>query len=152
RIGAYGSAVAIESHEPVRIDESRLVVVVAGDAQREGFSHRQVDCGRGRVARVACFVDRAELDVGIARKFAQLRPPGNDAEGAAERAGAVQRALRAAQHFDALDIVELEVAVDRRVADVSTDRRLLESTEAARARTRVQATNDRKSIRAITCA
>jgi hypothetical protein len=149
RIDAHGDATVVEPHEPMCIDESRLVIVVAGNAQSERFSHRQVDRRRCRVARIARFIDHAQPYVGVAGKLAELRRGGDDSQRTAERASAVESTLRSAQHFDAFDVIELEVAIDGRVADVGADRRLLERAKAARARTRVEPADDRKRGRAV---
>jgi hypothetical protein len=44
---------------------------------------------------------------------ARVRRIRNEAQGAAQRAGAVQSALRPAQHLDLLQVIELEVAIHR---------------------------------------
>src|SRR3546814_19507785 len=54
---------------------------------------------------------------------------GEDADRPAKRSAAVKRALRAAQHFDAIDIVKLEVRLrrslgDGRFVDIDPDGRL----------------------------
>ncbi len=70
------------------------------------------------------------LEVGVQFAFFQVRLVRHELDGAAHRAGAVQRCLRAAQHFDAVDVEKFRFHVahridvangDRHVAQVDTD-------------------------------
>ena len=56
-------------------------------------------------------------------EFAQHRVARDEAHRAAERAGAVERALRTAQHLDPLDVAQQEVGENRRLVDIGRDRR-----------------------------
>src|ERR1700722_13715659 len=72
-------------------------------------------------------IPAARIDA--ARQYAELRRVRNDTYGAPQRAGSVERSLGSAQHFDALNVVELKIPLDGRVADVDPYRRLLEGAE-----------------------
>ena len=54
---------------------------------------------------------------------AKLRRAGDVADGASERPGAVQGALRSAQNLDAFQVLEQEAGKHRRVVDIGGDRR-----------------------------
>ena len=138
RLGRVGEqrdprqAVVGALEEPVGVDESRLIVVLRRRAEREHVAERYVDEAPQRVRRPVRVLELAAARLDLRRPRVELRGVGNEPQCPGERAGAVERALRPAQHFDLLQVIQLEVAVDRRVADVGPHRRLLEGAEAAR--------------------
>jgi hypothetical protein len=110
------------------------VVLVVGDAVHvavtlhgRGRNARLQRVGHGHVDahdRVAA-VEAAERDLPSATELV-ARLTRDDANGAARRVAAVQRALRTTQHFDALDVLHVEVEQAGRVrlpdaVDVETD-------------------------------
>ena len=109
-----------------RVDEARQFVVVADDAQRRGVADRHVDMplqSRRRIRRPSA--STRELDG--AAELADLGLRGDVAQRARDRAGAEQRALRAAQHFEALEVEQIEVGReqrdgDRRLVEIDADR------------------------------
>ena len=69
------------------------------------------------VAASAAAVDGAAAELGERLRDAQLRLVGDVAHRARQRAGAEQRALRAAQHFDAVRVEQIEVRREQRQRD-----------------------------------
>src|SRR3546814_1131136 len=75
----------------------------------------------------------------ISRRLVEARLVGEDADRPAKRSAAVKRALRAAQHFDAIDIVKLEIRLRRSLGDgcfvdIDPDGRLLAGVDVATGR------------------
>ena len=107
----------------VVIDEPRIVRVTHCHAQRElVLDQRHVDDAVQVVTDAVALAERigppADLEFGLAR----VGPVRDVADGAAERARAIQRALRAEQRLDALQVEHLEVDEERDVAEVGRDR------------------------------
>ncbi|MBV6418364.1 MAG: hypothetical protein CMLOHMNK_03183 [Steroidobacteraceae bacterium] len=117
------NAVGIEPVEIHVIGESRVVEPRAGDAQRRGFAERNVDDSVDAVADIVRAVHFRAGGGDAAGELAGLRGARDVAHGAAEGARAVQRALRTAQHFDPLDVLQQEVRVDGRLVEIGRHRR-----------------------------
>ena len=91
------------------------VVRVPGDQAHGGIvAQRRVDEAFDRAADAAV-ADRVELAVEAAGEMGRIGPVGDDADRAGLGRGAVERALRPAQHLDAGDVVDMDVerAADR---------------------------------------
>ena len=117
-------AVRVQRHEIRRVDEAGEMIDAGDDAQTELVrDQRQVDddfavlvqaagMGRGRYLASRLGIERIEL-----------RWIGNEAQRSAERAGAIQRALRPTQHFNTLQIAQMHREEDGRLAEIGGDRR-----------------------------
>ena len=110
--------VAVEHVDLAVVGDAREVVDRGVQAQGQGIGQREVEGGRTGAADAVGMVDARSAQAypaaeGIEFGFAQ-----DEAHRAAERARTVQRALRAAQHFDALDVGEQEVGEQRRLVDI----------------------------------
>src|SRR3546814_6607470 len=84
--------------------------------------------------RSAAMTRRRAGQLQISRRLVEARLVGEDADRPAKRSAAVKRALRAAQHFDAIDIVKLEIRLRRSLGDgcfvdIDPDGRLLAGVE-----------------------
>ena len=111
------------------VDIAAFLHAIADDAQRHLLGHdRQVEDGRQVAARIAMLGCRhAGRD--LAAKLGEIGGVGDDADDAAERAGAVERALWPFQHLDPADVIEAQVGIGRgiveaHVAQILTGRRL----------------------------
>src|SRR6266481_6992873 len=78
-----------------------------------------------------------------AREGLLVRVVRNESQCAAQGAGAVQRALGTAQHLDLLEVIQLEITVDGRIADIRAHRILFERSKTPRWLSgRIDAAND----------
>src|SRR3546814_20846346 len=66
---------------------------------------------------LAAMTRRRAGQLQISRRLVEARLVGEDADRPAKRSAAVKRALRAAQHFDAIDLVKLEIRLRRSLGD-----------------------------------
>ena len=104
------------------VDEAGDVVLVADHAQRQLVGdERDVDGCFDVIARVVRVRggEAAHADVGL--ELLQVGRLGNDAHDAGQRTGAEQRALRAAQHLDAVDVDQAQVRLAAMVGQHAGD-------------------------------
>ncbi len=117
-----GSNTPDSAHEYGVLDEARIVVAIERGAETEVAAER---CVERRAAATADAVALGDGEGGAAHRdgrVVELRLARNVPNGTAERAGAIQRALRAEQDLDALDVGNRQVDVQRHLADVRRDR------------------------------
>src|SRR5271155_3696581 len=70
-----------------------------------------------------CVLGLADAHLTLGVESAGIRCIQDEADGAAERARSIQRTLRAAQHLDTIQVLKSQVEEQRRVVDISRDRR-----------------------------
>ena len=117
RLGDAGRA-----QQVVVVDESGVGVAVDGAAQRQLPSHeRKVEGKTGIRARCAAVRQREPVAAQLERAPLGVGPARQVANGACQRAGAVQRPLGPEQDLHPLDVVEPEVDRQRDVAEVGRD-------------------------------
>ena len=87
---------------------SAVIRVVRRNAHRRGVADRHID-GRLRAAADAAVRDRAQVELADFFVRADLRLIADVTDGAGQRAGAEQCALRSAQHFDTRHVEEIDV-------------------------------------------
>ena len=118
------------SDPPVPIESMKppTLAIEAGGANRHAVGHGHVDhCGAG-IGHVAA-VDRLEGAAHAPFERVELRLVRHVLEHAAQRACAIQRALRTAQHLDARDVEGVEIAGENgavREAAAGTESRLID--------------------------
>src|SRR5271170_2646010 len=91
-------------------------MLIPGDETHRGpWRERDVDESLGRPA-LSAVSDRLAAEVVAGFELARVRLVGNDADGTRLRTRAIQRALRAFEHLDPLNVVHMHVngAVDGR--------------------------------------
>ena len=108
---AFDAAVRLDG-----VDEARELGGERGDAQRGLFADRNVD-GTLEVAADVAALNLVQRGFNCALIDADLRRIGDIADGARQRARAEQRALGAAQHFDAVQVEQVEVRGEQRHGD-----------------------------------
>ncbi len=92
-----------------RVDPATVLGAIGHGAQRKRVADRQVD-GALEMAALAAIRQRVEIGFDLAVGAAlEVRLVGDEAHGTAHGTGAEQRALRAAQRFDAVEVEEVEV-------------------------------------------
>ena len=103
----------------VRVVDDAVVVDHAGiDTKRDRFGQRDVQQQVGVEVEAVRPFGHAEVDARPALELLGIGPVHDVADVARQRAGAVQRALRPAQHLDPVDVLQHEIAEQRRVVDV----------------------------------
>ncbi len=126
RLGGRHDVSGCRGDAPLAREDAGLVGVVRGELQPQFIGNeRQVD-GARQVVAGAAVIDVEALDIDGARGCLGIRGLGDHPHGAAHGGGAEQRALRAAQHLDALQVEHprIERQWHRRVVDVETGGRL----------------------------
>ena len=102
---------AADAFEAGLIDPAVAVLAIADEADREFVGRqRHVDHG-GETEAIAAVLDRAEVGLGVGVELRSVRLVRDEADVARHRVRPVQGSLRAVEHFDALDVDEL----DRRI-------------------------------------
>ena len=113
-----GSPLAVELVDVRIVDDAVVLDLADVEAHREGVAERDVE-HQVRVEVVAARpVGLPEVHLRLAAERLRVRLVHDVADVAGERTRAIQRALRAAQHFDVVDVLQDEVAEQRRVVDV----------------------------------
>jgi hypothetical protein len=93
------------------IDPAVAILAIADYSQRELVAdQRSVDHGTDAVT-VAAILDRAPVRLGVGIEVRRVRLARDETDVAGHRVRSVERSLRAVEHFDALDVDQL----DRRV-------------------------------------
>ena len=92
----------------VRVDEAAVLGRVTDEAQCSRVGQRQVDHAFDMEAHLAVG-NRVDVEFDIAFELVGVRLVGDVADRAADRARAEQRALRATQRFDAVQVIKVEV-------------------------------------------
>src|SRR5690606_25767562 len=110
------------SHEERIVDEARIVFVVERRTKCERLPERHVERESAFRAVAIAFRKRITRRSQLERSRIELRSPWNVPNRAAERSCAVERALRSEEDFDALDILQGQVDVQRNLAHVGRDR------------------------------
>src|SRR6185369_3614197 len=108
--------------------EAGQLVVKADQADRRGVADRHIDHALDCTAELAVGARRGR-HFRRAAELRQLRLRSDVTQNAGNRTGTEQRALRTAQHFEALQIEQVEVRReqgngDRRLVEVHADLRL----------------------------
>ena len=99
-----------------RIDIAAVARVIADRARRELAAERHVDRALDAAAHAAA-VDEVDVAFDQPLDLVELRLVGDVADRAADRARAEQRALRAAQRLDAVEIEQVEIGGEQRQRD-----------------------------------
>ncbi len=103
----------------VRVVDDAVVVDHAGiDAERGRFGQRHVQHQVGVEVEPVGPFGHAEVEARLALEVLRIGLVHDVADVAGQRAGAVQRSLRAAQHLDPGDVLQHEITEQRRVVDV----------------------------------
>src|SRR5690606_19906471 len=100
-----------------RIDEAAILGVIADSAHREHARHQRHVDHTSEMAAFATAIDHVHLRFDGAFEHVEVRLIGDVANRAADIARTEQRALRPAQWFDAVEIVEIEVWREQRQRD-----------------------------------
>src|SRR6185312_13927028 len=103
-VDARGELVAVVLG--VGVDPARTVLAEAADAETDLVLDQRAAQREALFVAHAAAGDSGDADAGRARVGGQAGGRGDEAEGAAFRGAAVQRALRAAQHFGAVEVIE----------------------------------------------
>ncbi len=133
-IGAHRMRPLIGARGIGIVDIAAVMFVVTDQADRDILVQGNVDEPLGGAAGTA-LAELVALEIVSALELARIGLVGDDAQGARQRTGAVERALRARQRLDARQIIGMQVdrAEDRR------DRGLVDIEAAARQRARSEA-------------
>ncbi len=150
RIGEHRDPVRVHHHGAARIDEAGELLVARREAHRGPVADREVGQHIDAVVEVVGMGERAALGGHAERRVAGVRLVLDEAQRAAHGSGAVQRALRAAQHLDPRDVGKPQVGEHRRLIDIGGHRRREEVLEAAAAhRAGVDAADDEGVVGAV---
>src|SRR6185503_2590327 len=99
-----------------RVDVAGEAIVIPGDPRRvalaDGHVEAKLEIGAGVAAGHA-----ADAELGEAAGDADFRLVGDVADGARERSGTEERALRSAQHLDAVGVEQIEIGREERERD-----------------------------------
>ncbi len=110
------------AHKIIVIDKSGVVEVVDRSPQCESpLNDGNIDCTATLVACIAGLTEIIDIAAHLIGKHIGLGLVWNVANGAAQGAGAVQRALRSHQHFNPLHVVKLEINIERHFTDIGSD-------------------------------
>jgi hypothetical protein len=104
------------AHRQIRlhgVDESRDAAEVRREAKRGATAERNVGAEFRRAPQAAA-ADGVDADLGEGPGHAGLGRVGYVADGAGQRAGPEKRALRSAQHLDAIGVEEIEIRREER--------------------------------------
>ena len=103
------------------VDVTAFLAVIAHGADRQRFGDGDIDETLGLAAEIAA-AKLVGFQVHAAGKFAKLGLVGDHADGAGQRAGAEQRALRARQRLDAFHVIHVHIGqavhVDRDIVEI----------------------------------
>ena len=112
RIGPEGKASRVDGR-PVRendaLDPAAVVALRGDEAYRRGIAERQVQHAVDFLVDAAARARIGGLRLARGRDCARIRHVGDQLDGAAHRARAVQRPLRTSQHLDPVQVVERRV-------------------------------------------
>ena len=123
RLGEHRLLVLGEDHGIGGVDEPRDLLVPAADAQCGGIAERDVQQAVGGIGPVGGAAGLGAVGRQLRDEFRRIRRVVDDLDGARDRARAVQRALRSAQHLDPLRIGEVQVDEQRNLIDVGRHQR-----------------------------
>ncbi len=130
-----GGAIDVVQTAQRVVDIAALARAISHDAQGERIGNDRHIQHRSRLAARIAMLGESRADRHRSLNPVHARRIGHDAQDTTERAGAVERALRPRQHFDPVDIVEMQIRIGRivvqpRLAEILADRRLGRAVEA----------------------
>ena len=124
RIGleGFGAGHAGLVHQEGLVYKTGAMLVGQHGTECQGvFNERYVNNRIRVVTGVAALGHVIGTGAAVNRKFAAVGGIRNVAQGATERAAAVQRALRTALHFNPVNVHRNQIQIDRRFAEIGTD-------------------------------
>ena len=95
-----------------RIDEAGVTRAIGHGAKGDILADREIDRTFQVIADIA-FADRVEVGFDRTAIFAQLRLVGDVAQRSADASRPEKGALRSAQRFNAVEVVEVEIGVEQ---------------------------------------
>ena len=102
----------VPRRDDLAVDPAAQVLLRADDAQRQRVGQRQIDHGVFAVVQRVAAVGVSGDQFAGCIEGTRIRGVGDQLDRAAHGAGTIERALRAAQHFDAIEVVQVGVDDD----------------------------------------